>query len=234
MSTDPGWALPVGPVATAAVAPSRWQEGLPVLRGGAGRSGDVRVREVRVSDAPALCAALATEEVSRFISPPPMTVEGFEKFLAWAVRERAAGTVACFAITAPEADTAVGLIQVRALEPGFGLAEWGFALGQLYWGTGLFMASATLVLRFTFDVLGVRRLEARAAVQNGRGNGALRKLHATQEGCLRSSLQRGSARLDQLFWSILAEEWRRGEQMTKHRPASGSPLPVKAALHVGA
>ena len=34
----------------------------------------------------------------------------------------------------------------------------------------------------------VNRLEARAVVQNGRGNGALRKLGAVQEGVLRGSL----------------------------------------------
>jgi RimJ/RimL family protein N-acetyltransferase len=173
-----------------------------VLQGGGGR-----VREARGSDAAALCAELGTDEVGRFISPPPETVDGFERFLAWAERERAAGTVACFAVTRPEADTAVGLIQVRALDPGFGLAEWGFALGSAHWGTGLFMASAALVLRFTFTHLGVRRLEARAAVQNGRGNAVLRKLHAAQEGCLRGSLQRHNTTLDQFLWSILADEW---------------------------
>jgi RimJ/RimL family protein N-acetyltransferase len=36
--------------------------------------------------------------------------------------------------------------------------------------------AATSVLTFTFEVLGVQRLEARAAVVNRRGNGALRKI----------------------------------------------------------
>ena len=200
-----------------------------MLRGGVGR-----VREVRVSDAASLCAQLATDEVGRFISPPPTSVEGFERFLAWAVRERAAGTVACFAVTASDTDTAVGLIQVRALDPSFALAEWGFALGTPYWGTGLFMASATLVLRFTFDVLGVRRLEARAAVQNGRGTAVLRKLHATQEGCLRASLQRGSAVLDQLLWSILADEWRRAEWLAQRHVTNSPRHSSDAVLQVQA
>ena len=47
-----------------------------------------------------------------------------------------------------------------------------------------------LVLTFAFDVVGVHRLEARAAVQNGRGNGALRKIGAVQEGILRKSFLR--------------------------------------------
>ena len=55
----------------------------------------------------------------------------------------------------------------------------------------------------------MRRLEARAAVQNGRGNGALRKLGAYQEGVLRGSLLIPGQQLDQAFWSILDEDWRR-------------------------
>ena len=46
------------------------------------------LRELRASDAPSLFAMLTTEEVTRFISPPPTTVEGFVKFIAWTIRER--------------------------------------------------------------------------------------------------------------------------------------------------
>jgi RimJ/RimL family protein N-acetyltransferase len=40
------------------------------------------LREMRASDAAPLFALLTTEEVSRFISPPPSTVEGFERLRA--------------------------------------------------------------------------------------------------------------------------------------------------------
>ena len=60
-----------------------WREGLPVLSGKR-----VTLRELRASDAPSLFALLTTEEVSRFISPPPTTVEGFERFIAWTIRQR--------------------------------------------------------------------------------------------------------------------------------------------------
>ena len=99
-----------------------WRAGLPLLA-----SSGVILRELRVSDAPALFAMISSEEVSRFISPPPTSVEGFEKFISWTHRQRAAGKYVCFAVIAPGTDTAVGLFQVRALEPGFATAEWGFA-----------------------------------------------------------------------------------------------------------
>ena len=124
----------------------------------------VTLRELRLSDAPSLLAMLSTEEVARFISPPPTTVEGFERFIAWTHRERAAGNYVCFAVVPHGMDTAIGIFQVRQLEPGFGTAEWGFAIGSAFWGTGVFMDGAKMVVDFAFDVVGTHRLEARAAV----------------------------------------------------------------------
>src|SRR5205809_1940510 len=89
---------------------SDWRQGLPTLR-----AGQVVLRELRASDAASLFALLTTEEVSRFISPPPTTVEGFEKFIAWSHRQREAGSFACFAVTVAGYDSAVGIFQVRSL-----------------------------------------------------------------------------------------------------------------------
>src|SRR5918998_132838 len=191
------------PATASTVVTSDWKTGLPVLTGTR-----VTLRELRVSDAPSLFAMLTTEEVSRFISPPPTTVEGFERFITWANRERAAGNYACFAIVPHGMDTAVGLFQVRQLEPGWGTAEWGFALGSAFWGTGLFAEGSALVLDFVFETIGVHRLEARAAVQHGRGNAALQKVGAVKEGVLRRSFLRNGQYMDQALWAILAEDWR--------------------------
>ena len=185
------------------VVSSDWREGLPVLSGKG-----VTLRELRASDAPSLFAMLTTEEVSRFISPPPTTVEGFERFIAWTLRQRQAGTYACFAVTLEGSDTAIGIFQLRELEPGFGTAEWGFAIGSSYWGTGVFQKGAELMINFAFETVGVHRLEARAAVRNGRGNGALRKIGAVQEGLLRKSFLKNGEYLDQVLWTILDEEWK--------------------------
>jgi ribosomal-protein-alanine N-acetyltransferase len=182
---------------------SDWRSALPVLCGK-----NVVLRELRLSDAPSLLAMLTTEEVTRFISPAPTTVEGFERFILWTHRQRANGSYACYAVVPDGYDDAVGLFQVRQLEPTFGTAEWGFALGSPFWGTGIFPEAARLVVNFVFDTIGTHRLEARAAVANGRGNGALKKLGAVQEGILRKSLFRQGRYLDQTMWTILDEDWR--------------------------
>ena len=193
--------IPIQPATP--VVSTDWQRRLPLLCGTR-----VVLRELRKSDAMSLFAMLNSEEVSRFISPPPSTVEGFERFIEWTLRQRIAGAYVCFAVTLSDEDTAIGLFQVRQLEQGFATAEWGFALGSAYWGTGLFQEAAELVLQFAFEMIGVHRLEARAAVTNGRGNGALRKLGAMQEGVLRKSFLKNGQYVDQALWTILDDEWR--------------------------
>jgi RimJ/RimL family protein N-acetyltransferase len=191
---------------------SDWRTGLPMLIGRG-----VTLRDLRKSDAASLLAMLTTEEVSRFISPPPTTIQGFEKFIAWAHRERSNGSYACFAVVPDGYDTAVGIFQVRQLEPSFRTAEWGFAIGSAFWGTGAFTESATQVLAFCFDTVGIHRLEARASVQNGRGNGALRKIGAVPEGLLRKSFLRRGEYLDQMLYSIVESDWR---EMREERSVS--------------
>ena len=194
--------------AEAVTTTSDWRQALPVLTGSM-----VTLRELRLSDAPSLLAMLSNEEVSRFISPPPTTIEGFERFIAWTHRERTAGNYACFAVVPHGMDSAIGIIQVRQLEPGFATAEWGFAIGSGFWGTGAFLDGAKMVVDFAFDVVGAHRLEARAAVANGRGNGALRKVGAVQEGVLRKSFLRNGEYLDQTLWTILDDDWRRSRSV---------------------
>lgn len=198
---------------SAVVTESDWRTSLPVLH-----ARSVTLRELRLSDAPSLCALLSADEVARFISPPPTTVEGFERFIVWAHRERAAGGYVCFAVVPSGLQHAIGVFQVRQLGGSFLVSEWGFALGSAFWGTGVFTQAAKEVLAFAFGTLGAHRMEARSSVTNGRGNGALGKLGATREAVLRRSFLRNGVYHDQVLWSIVADEW--WEWMNARPPAS--------------
>ena len=150
--------------ATPSTVTNDWRTGLPYLMGRLSS-----LRELRTGDAPALFAALSSEEVSKFISPPPASVESFERFVGWAIRQRQNGRYVCLAVVPHGSDTPIGIFQVRSLDMAFGTAEWGFALAPEFWGTGIFVDGAKLTVDFAFEVLGAHRLEARSAIKNGRG-----------------------------------------------------------------
>jgi hypothetical protein len=99
------------------------------------------------------------------------------------------------------------MFQVRKLQPDFLVAEWGFALGSSFWGTGVFEDAAALVADFAFDTLGADRLEGRSITTNLRGNAALQKIGATGEALLRSALRRGNVLLSQYLWSLRSVDW---------------------------
>jgi len=186
---------------------SDWRAGVRPLT-----SRRVALRDLTPADAPSLLSMLAAEEVTRFMSPPPGTIVGFERFIAWMRDEQAAGRHIGFAITPVDRpDVAIGVIQIRQLTPDFQTAEWGFAIGAPYWGSGLFIEAAQMAMGFAFEVLNVHRLEARAAIVNGRGNGALAKMGAVRECVLRNSFLRNGQFLDQALWSIVREDWQRSK-----------------------
>jgi ribosomal-protein-alanine N-acetyltransferase len=184
-------------------AASGWSAGLPTMAGPV-----CTLRELAATDAPSLYAQLTTEEVARFISPPPTSVEGFEQFIAWAHRERSQGRYACFAVVPAGSEEAVGIFQVAVTDPHDRVADWGFVIGSKYWGTGMFLTGARRVLEFAFTTLRVERLEARAVPENGRGTGALLKVGAIREALLRGSLVRCGKHLDQALWVITRRSWR--------------------------
>jgi ribosomal-protein-alanine N-acetyltransferase len=191
------------PLAGAFVARHARPRRIPSLRGNR-----VSLRDLCVTDAVSLAALLTTASVTRFILPPPKDVKGFRDFIAWTRGEQQAARQCCFAMVPHGHDRAAGLIQVRRPQASALTAEWGFVLGERFWGTGVFMESATMVLDFLFGAAGIHRLEARTAVLNPRGNRVLQKLGFDRESSHTGAFVKDGERFDEALWAITAERWK--------------------------
>src|SRR5687767_11742419 len=158
---------------------NEWREALPVYR-----SDTLTLREVEDADATSLARHLASEEVTRFISPPPRTLAALEQWIARARARRAEGARACFAIVPANSSNAGGFIQLWRLERAGDASVWrlGFVLGREFWGTGIFHEAARAALTISFDKWQAARVEATCLVENGRANRALEKLGAVHIG----------------------------------------------------
>lgn len=189
----------VGPAPATTEPLPGWRARLPVLKGMG-----VTLRELQLTDASSLHTHLTTEHVARFISPPPTTVEAFEEFVRWSHIRRAEGKYVCFGIVPAGATLPVGIFQIQLIRSG--PAEWGFVLGSDFWGTGLFVEGAAVLLDFAFNDMKLDRLAARAAVDNARGNGALRKIGAVRGALIRNGLIREGRLHDQYYWTSSPEE----------------------------
>jgi RimJ/RimL family protein N-acetyltransferase len=181
---------------------STWRTELPTLTGRL-----VTLREIAAQDLAALLDLLSVGDATRFGNDGPVSDVAVQELIDRALRDRAAGHAFTYSITFTATRALIGLVQVRQLDPGFEAAEWECTIAPASRGTGTFLDSARLVGSFTFGAIGTHRLEARVLLQNGRANGALRKLGAVQEGILRRSLRRHGEYLDQVLWSLLKEDW---------------------------
>jgi ribosomal-protein-alanine N-acetyltransferase len=186
-------------VTAADVPDTDWRARLPRL--GTDR---VVLRELQPTDAPALYGLVCHSNVVREMWPPPASVEGFEQFIEWTWRERAAGRYVSFGIVPQGRADAVGLFELRNLQHDFFRAELGFVLDPAWWGTGVFGRASRLLFEFAFSVLHVHRIEARASTDNVRSNAALRKVGARHEGVLRSAFAYDGKFFDQNLWAIVA------------------------------
>jgi RimJ/RimL family protein N-acetyltransferase len=181
---------------------SNWRAELPRLTGRV-----VTLREPAASDLGALVDLLSLADATRFGLDEPVVDLGVQELIERSARDRAIGLAFTYVITLSASRTSVGLVQVRQLDPAFEAAEWECTIAPSSRGAGIFLETARLVGSFAFGSVGAHRLEARVTLQNGRANGALRKLGAVQEGILRRSVRRRGEYFDQVLWSILKEDW---------------------------
>jgi len=181
---------------------STWRTELPTLTGRL-----VTLREIAAQDLAPLVDLLSVGDATRFGNDGPVSDVAVQDLIDRALRDRAAGHAFTYTIIPTATRGLVGLVQVRQLDPAFEAAEWECTVAPASRGTGVFLDSARLAGSFTFGVIGTHRLEARVLLQNGRANGALRKLGAVQEGILRRSLRRHGEYFDQVLWSLLKEDW---------------------------
>jgi RimJ/RimL family protein N-acetyltransferase len=188
-----------------------WREELPTLT-----ARHVTLREPMSHDLGPLVDLLSLADATRFGIDEPISEVAVRQAIDRAARERAAGVCITYAITLTQTRAVVGLAQVRQLDPMFEAAEWECTIAPSSRGSGIFLEAARLIGSFAFGSVGVHRLEARVLLQNGRANGALRKLGAVQEGILRRSARRNGEYVDQVLWSMLKEDW--GEHWVSTAP----------------
>src|SRR5882672_4906752 len=196
---------------TPSLASSNWRMELPTLTARL-----VTLREPTASDLRPLLDLLLLADASRFGIDEPLSEVSVQQLLDRISRDREAGTAFTFLVTISSTRAVVGLVQARQIDLSWESGEWECTLAPSWRGTGIFLETARLVGSFAFGTVGVHRLEARVLLQNGRANGALRKLGAVQEGVLRESVRRGSGYLDQVLWSVLKEDW--GEHWVSTAP----------------
>jgi RimJ/RimL family protein N-acetyltransferase len=143
----------------------------------------VRLRKPVPADADAIFEAYAQDPVvCRFLVWPPHTkVDTTREFLAAAIEAWQGDARRPYAITAGDADAAIGMIEAR-IEAG--TVDMGYVLARTYWGKGLVPDAILALARTALALPEIFRVQAFCDAENIRSQRALEKAGLKQEGRL--------------------------------------------------
>jgi ribosomal-protein-alanine N-acetyltransferase len=123
--------------------------------------------------------------VTRFFSWGPYTsIDQPLKYIEDLQAKRDNGSLLEFVIVDRETDNIVGVTGLTEFSKRDHRAVVGSWLGHKYWGTGVNVASKSLILGLGFRQLGLERISSYSHVRNGRSKSALERIGFVGEGIL--------------------------------------------------
>jgi [ribosomal protein S5]-alanine N-acetyltransferase len=116
------------------------------------------------------------------------------------------GESVTFAIVRKADKQLIGAIGVH-IYPINQLAEMGYWIGKPYWKQGYCTEAAAEVIRYSFEQLGLNRIQARHMTKNPASGRVMQKIGMKYEGTLRQSILRWEKFEDAAMYSILRNEF---------------------------
>ena len=183
---------------------------------GLSRLDDVRLctprlllRPLRDADAAALHALFADPQVVRYWTSGPWSSADASSSAIRADREEMrAGTRLRLGVVRLADDRLVGACTLSQLEWPSGRAELTYALAPPVWGRGYAAEAVGELLRYAFDTLGLRRIEADADPRNNASVRLLQRLGFVREGLLRERWLLPDGPSDGAVFGLLRRDWR--------------------------
>ena len=167
--------------------------------------------------------------VTRFFSWGPYTsVEQPLKYIEDLGPKRESGALLEFVIVERDSDEIVGVTGLTEFSKRDHRAVVGSWMGHKHWGTGVNLASKSLVLALGFRALGLERISAYSHVRNGRSKAALERIGFVPEGILHSWHWHHGEPQDVYIHCLLREIYERSEIGSDEIEISGAVPPAFA------
>jgi ribosomal-protein-alanine N-acetyltransferase len=165
--------------------------------------------------------------VTRFFSWGPYTsIEQPLKYIEDLQAKRDNGSLLEFVIVERETDQIVGVTGLTEFSKRDHRAVVGSWLGHKYWGTGVNVASKSLVLGLGFRQLGLERISSYSHVRNGRSKAALERIGFVAEGILHGWHWHRGEPQDVNIHCLLREIYERSEIGSDEIEISGTVPPA--------
>jgi RimJ/RimL family protein N-acetyltransferase len=171
----------------------------------------VRLRWITRDDAPAMFAIFGDAEVMHYWSRSPLSdLDAARSLIDEIDAYFRARTLFQWGIVEAGSDEVIGTCTLFHVNHEHRRAEVGFALGRNSWGKGIANEALGALVEFSFDVLGLHRLEADTDPDNARSIRLLERHGFQREGYLRERWHLAGEVRDAFFFGLLKGEWTRG------------------------
>ena len=168
------------------------------------RTARLRLRPLRLGDAPALFAWRGDAETMRWWDwPAPENVGEVEDVIVGHAGEREAGATLWWAMARRSDKRLIGECDLSEIDHHHRRAELGFIVARDVWRQGYGLEAMSAVVDHAFGTLGLERLAARVHDGNIASQKLLERLGFAYEGRMVGAVLRDGARRDCLIFGLL-------------------------------
>ena len=106
----------------------------------------------------------------------------------------------------------IGNISVVAMNENTSSANLGYCMGTKWWGKGIMPEAGRAVVKYLFEEAGFHRIAAYHAEKNPKSGRVMQKIGMKYEGTVRSAGYCNQGVVDEVWYSILKEEYEQEKQ----------------------
>ncbi len=136
----------------------------------------------------------SSQEISRWIIDDWVKQYSNERYYHWAI------------VLKDNGDEPIGDIAVVDRKEAVSMVHVGYCIGKAWWHRGIASEALKAVIDFLFDVVDVKRIEARHDPRNPHSGKVMKKCGMKYEGTLRSSDWNNQGICDACYYALLKSE----------------------------
>jgi [ribosomal protein S5]-alanine N-acetyltransferase len=166
------------------------------------------LRWIEESDLEHLYAIFSDPHVMRYWSTAPLqNLDEAVTLLREIQTSTREGTILKWGVALKPDNNLIGTVTLFNINRSNGRAEIGYAQAAAYWGHGYINEALVALLKYSFEELELRRLEADVDPRNNPSIKTLERLGFQKEGFLRERWHVNGELQDALFYGLLRRDW---------------------------
>jgi [ribosomal protein S5]-alanine N-acetyltransferase len=172
----------------------------------------LRLRGIEELDLEHLYAIFSDPQVMRYWSTPPLqNLDEALELLREIQTSNRQGKILKWGVALKQDNSLIGTVTLFNMDRSNGRAEIGYAQAAAYWGHGYTHEALQALLKYCFEELELRRLEADVDPRNTPSIKTLERLGFQKEGFLRERWHVNGEIQDALFYGLLRRDWIRAK-----------------------